>query len=282
MEKQPFVAGAALPVSRLEEYIDWLVDGQRDLEIQDPFRPDVLDGDWLSLARQARTLLVSAGHEGRVGIHGPFDGLPMVTIDPKLRAVATARFLQGLDFAEEVGATHMVVHSPWLNLGHSFIPHSPYYRREDIISRAHDTLVPAVKRAEQIGCTLVIENIFDQHTQPWIDLISSFESDHVRASIDVGHAFIMHRAGGASPDAFVRAAGPLLEHLHLQDTDGLSDRHWPPGAGNINWFALFDALSELDHNPRLILELHDYDLIEEGAAYLFERGFTAEPEYEPA
>jgi sugar phosphate isomerase/epimerase len=280
MEKQPFVAGAALPVSRLAEYLDWLEDGERDLEIQDAFRPDVLDGDWLSLARQARALL--ANYPGRVGIHGPFDGLPMVTIDPKIRAVVTGRLLQGLDFAEEVGATHMVVHSPWLNLGHPFIPHSPYYPREDLIGRAHETLSPAVKRAESIGCTLVIENIFDQHPQPWIDLITSFESDAVRASIDVGHAFIMQRAGGASPDAFVRAAGPLLAHLHLQDTDGLSDRHWPPGAGNINWFALFDALSALDQNPRLILELHDYDLIEDGAAFLFERGFTAEPEYEPA
>jgi sugar phosphate isomerase/epimerase len=280
MTKQPFVAGAALPVSRLEEYIDWLVGAQRDLEIQDPFRPEVLDGDWRPLAKQARALLQH--HTGRVGIHGPFDGLPLVTIDPKIREVVTARLLQGLDFAEEVGATHVVVHSPWLNLGQAFIPHSPYYARSDIIGRAQHTLAPAVKRAEQIGCTLVIENIFDQHPQPWIDLIASFDSSAVRASIDVGHAFIMHRAGGASPDAFVRAAGTLLEHLHLQDTDGLSDRHWPPGAGNINWFALFDALNALDHNPRLILELHDYDLIEDGAAFLYESGYTAEPEYEPA
>ncbi len=280
MPKQTFIAGAALPVSKLEAHRDWLVDGQRDLEIQDAFRPEVLDGGWRSLARQARNTLT--GYSGRLGIHGPFDGLPIVTTDPMIRAVVTARLLQGLDFAEEVGATHMVVHSPWLNLGHPFIPHSPYYERKDIIGRAQQTLAPAVKRAEQIKCALVIENIFDQHTAPWIELIQSFNSGYVRASIDVGHAYIMHRAGGASPDAFVRAAGPLLEHLHLQDTDGLSDRHWRPGVGNVNWFALFEALQQLDHTPRLILELHDYDLIQEGALWLADNGFVVEPEFELA
>lgn len=280
MEKQPFIAGAALPVSRLEEFRDWLIDGQRDLEIQDAFRPEVLDGDWRSLARQAREAL--KGYSGRLGIHGPFDGLPLSTTDPKVREVVTSRLLQGLNFAEAVGATHMVVHSPWLNLGHPFIPHSPYYERNDIIGRVQQTLAPAVKRAEQIECSLVIENIFDQHPAPWVELIESFDSSFVRASIDVGHAYIMHRAGGASPDAFVRAAGPLLEHLHLQDTDGLSDRHWRPGVGNINWFALFDALNTLDHNPRLILELHDHDEIHAGALWLYDNGFVDEPEYEPA
>jgi sugar phosphate isomerase/epimerase len=267
-----FTIGTALPVSQLEAYRDWLIEGQRDLEIQDPFRPDVLDGDWRAVAGEARRIL--NGHTGRLGIHGPFDGLALMSFDPKVQNVACERLMQGLDFAEEVGATHMVVHSPWLTLGHPFVPSSPYYKREDMIGRVHQTLGSAVKRAEQIKCALVIENIFDLHPTPWIELIKSFGSDHVRASIDVGHAFVMHRAGGAPPDAFVREAGPLLEHLHIQDTDGLSDRHWCPGDGELNWFALFDALRGLDHAPRLVLELHDYGRVRDGAAYLAERGFV--------
>jgi sugar phosphate isomerase/epimerase len=132
-----------------------------------------------------------------------------------------------------------------------------------------------VKRAEQIGCTIVIENIFDTSPALWLDLIRSFNSPHVRASIDVGHAYIMHKMGGAPPDAFVRAAGDLLAHVHVQDTDGLSDRHWCPGDGHINWFALFDALSSVTSTPRLVLELHDYAQVQRGAAFLADHGFVA-------
>jgi sugar phosphate isomerase/epimerase len=273
MLHSPYIVGAALPVSQLEAHRDWLVERQRDLEIQDPFRPEVLDGDWRAVARQVRRLLT--GYSGRLGIHGPFDGLVLASSDLRVQQVATERLQQGLDFAEEVGATHMVVHSPWRNLGHYFIPISPYYTLADAIDRAHRVLDPLVRRAEGIGCTLVIENIYDTHPGPWIDLITSFGSDLVRASVDVGHAYIMHQAGGAPPDAFVRTAGVLLGHVHLQDTDGLSDRHWAPGDGEINWFALFDALRAFNGSPRLILELHDCSRVRDGAAWLAARGFVA-------
>ena len=261
--------GAAMPIDQLETHTDWLKSQQRDLEIQDPFRPDVLDGNWKPLAQRAKQLL--SGYTGRMGIHGPFDGLALMSIDPKVSQVAASRLLQALDFAEEIGATHMVVHSPFMAFGHAFVPTSPYYERSKMIERVHKTIENVLPRAEQIKCTLVIENIQDMHPTPWLELIRSFKSEYVRASIDVGHAFLMHRIGGASPDAFVREAGELLAHVHLQDTDGLSDRHWCPGNGNLNWYALFSALHALPHRPRLILELHDYAEIGTGAQYLAER-----------
>ena len=144
-----------------------------------------------------------------------------------------------------------------------------------MIARVHQTIGRVAKRAAEIKCALVIENIFDLHPGPWIELVRSFASDYVRASIDVGHAFVMHRAGGAPPDAFVREAGPLLEHVHVQDSDGLSDRHWCPGDGEVNWFALFEALRDLKHQPRLLLELREYDRICDGAAFLAARGFAS-------
>lgn len=49
--------GAALPVSALAEYKAWLIEEQRDLEIQDAFNPAVLDGNWQDLFRQAKAIL---------------------------------------------------------------------------------------------------------------------------------------------------------------------------------------------------------------------------------
>ncbi len=264
--------GAAMPIDQITHHIDWLLEHQRDLEIQDPFRPDVLDGDWKSLVKEAKTAL--NGYTGRLGIHGPFEGLALMSIDPKVNEVAANRLLQALDFAEDIGATHMVVHSPFMAFGHPFVPISPYYDRNKTFGRMHKTFEKVLPRAEQIKCTLVIENIQDLHPTPWIELIRSFQSDYIRASIDVGHAYLMHRIGGAPPDAFVREAGELLAHVHLQDTDGLSDRHWCPGRGHLNWYAFFSAVSELSQSPRLILELHDYAEIRQGAEHLNHQGLA--------
>jgi hypothetical protein len=46
--------GAAMTVAQLADHRAWLLDGQRDLELQDPVFAAVLDGDHAALARQAR------------------------------------------------------------------------------------------------------------------------------------------------------------------------------------------------------------------------------------
>lgn len=267
----PFV-GAAMPIAQIAEHRDWLLDGQRDLEIQDPFMPEVLDGDWRAATRHARDLL--DGHTGRVGIHGPFMGLNILSYDPKIRAVVAERLLHGLAFATEVGATHMVIHSPFMFFGSPFLPHTPANRLADDIALVHATLERVVPAAEQAGCTLVIENIQDTNPAPLLALVRSFESERVRMSIDVGHALLMQRIGGPTPDQWVRDAGELLEHVHLQDSDGHLDRHWTPGRGNINWYALFEALGTLARRPRLILEVREKTEIRAGAAFLAAQGLV--------
>jgi hypothetical protein len=37
------VLGAAMPIAQIEEYREWLIADQRDLEIQDACLPDTLD-----------------------------------------------------------------------------------------------------------------------------------------------------------------------------------------------------------------------------------------------
>ena len=67
---QPIQIGAALMVADLTRYRDWLIAGQRDLEIQDFLLPGVLTGDWQARVDAAKARL--DGFTGRLGIHGPF------------------------------------------------------------------------------------------------------------------------------------------------------------------------------------------------------------------
>ena len=262
--------GAAMPSSALPAQRDWLQAG-RDLELQDAVSHLVLDSDWRSHAARIRAEL--GDHPGRLGIHGPFWGLTVMASDPAVRAVTVARLRRGLEFAAELGATHMVIHSPFDFFGHPLVAHTSSTGLGDQIGVVHDTLREVVALAQSVGCTLMMENIRDLNPAPLLSLVRSFGSESVRVSIDVGHAHLMQSRGGPSPNHWIVEAGDLLGHLHLQDNDGMLDRHWRPGQGTIHWPAVFRALRDVGGEPRLILEIPS-DEIELGAQYLATGGLA--------
>lgn len=260
------VLGAALPLDGLRLHRDWILDKQRDLEIQDFFWAEVLNGDWKPLAEAIRKEL--DGYTGRLGIHGPFWGFTIDSLDPDVRAVVRKRMAQGLDVCAALGATQMVIHSPYTTWDANNLDSLPG-AAAGMVERVHDTLREAVRRAEDMGVVLVLENIEDKDPHQRVALARSFDSPSVRVSIDTGHANYAHGSTGAPPvDFYVTAAGPMLHHVHLQDTDGHADRHWNPGEGNIAWRAVFRALAAIDANPRLILEVRDKTTLLAGVRYL--------------
>lgn len=260
------VLGAALPLEGLRFHRDWILDKQRDLEIQDFFWAEVLNGDWKPLAEAIRKEL--DGYTGRLGIHGPFWGFTIASLDPDVRALVRKRMAQGLDVCAALGATQMVIHSPYTTWDANNLDSLPG-AAASVIERVHDTLGEAVRRAEDMGVVLVLENIEDKDPHQRVALARSFDSPSVRVSLDTGHANYAHGSTGAPPvDFYVTAAGPMLHHVHLQDTDGHADRHWNPGEGNIAWRAVFRALAAIDAHPRLILEVRDKTTLLAGVRYL--------------
>ncbi len=249
MTDEPIVVGAAMLAEELPHFREWLLERQRDLEIQDAINPAVLEGDWKPIIRDIKTYL--DGYTGRMGIHGPFIDLPLGAIDPKIRAVVVERYKQALGFAAELGATHMVIHSPIQHLG------KPQNKPQRTMNRVAETLQEVLPLAQEANCTLVIENIFGKRPDWHADLVRTCDSEFIRASIDTGHAYINHMDVAPPPDTWIRQVGDLLGHIHLQDTDGYSDRHWAPGQGSIKWYSVFRAIAKLEQRPRLIIEMMD-------------------------
>lgn len=266
------VIGACLPVPALETHRNWLFEMDRDIELQSFHMADVLDGDWQPLAEQANRLL--DGHKGRIGIHGPFWGFAVHSMDPAIRRVVESRMTQGLDVCAAVNGTHMVIHSPYTTWDHNNLDNVPG-SRDKVIEYTHDTLSRVVKRAEDQGVVLVLENIMDKDPAERRVLVDSFGSDALQLSVDTGHAQLAHGSAGAPPvDYFIQDAGTQLAHVHLQDADGYADRHWSIGEGNILWASVFRAIAALGHSPRLVLELRDNTLIRDSMAYLAARGLA--------
>ncbi|MEO1470390.1 MAG: sugar phosphate isomerase/epimerase family protein [Pseudomonadota bacterium] len=263
---QPLEIGACLRIAEIADHRDWLFERARDIEIQDFMTFAALTTDRADLIAAAKAAL--DGHRGRVGIHGPFEGLDIDNKDPELRPLITARFLAALEAAEAIGARQMVMHSPydrWFK--HNL--HSWKGYPEAKLARIHEVLAPVVARAGDAGVTLVIENIEDVDPATRRAMVESFDSDAIALSIDTGHAHLARRMSGAPPvDYFVRDAGARLAHVHVQDLDGHADRHWAPGEGEIEWEAVFRALADAESAPHLVLELRNKADIPKGFRYL--------------
>lgn len=250
---------------------DWICEPGRTIEIQDFCGIGVLEGDTDDLV--ARWTAELADHHGARGIHGPFFGLDLSTPDREVRAVVQKRFLQALEIAEALSATHMVVHSPYtywhvLNRG-NYPGIGP-----SLIEAAAECLAPVLDRAAGIGCTLTLENIDDTDPMDRVRMVQQIGHANLRVSLDTGHAHLAHGRYTAPPAVdFVAPAAGLLGHVHLQDADGYADRHWHPGDGTIPWRPMFDALAACDPAPRLILEVaRDFARLPATVAALEARG----------
>ncbi len=266
------VLGAAMSIEELETHRSWMLEKPRDLEIQDFCNGRVLESDWQPLVNRAKTLL--DGHAGRLGIHGPFFNLPLDPWDHDIQAIVQKRMNQGLDVCAALGADLMVVHSPYSTWDGNNLDNYPNARASKV-ERVHDTMGAVVKRAEDLGVVLAIENIEDIDPHDRVRLAESFNSPAVAVSIDTGHALYAHGSTGAPPvDYYAIAAGNRLRHVHLQDADGHADRHWSLGEGVMHWPAFFAAISMLQSNPRLIIEIRDKSKIQASAAHLAALGLA--------
>jgi sugar phosphate isomerase/epimerase len=264
------VLGAAMAVGDISRHRDWLLEAPRPLEIQDFIFSGVLDGDWRTLADIALKKL--DGHEGPLGIHGPFWDLSLSATDPLIREVVRKRFLQALDVCAHLGADLMVVHSPFSDWHeqNGFM----FGGDADVIEDALVTMGPVAERARELGVTLAVENIEERFAERRLALVEALGRDVAGVSLDTGHAHYAHAKGGRPVDAHARTAGEALVHVHLQDADGYADRHWAPGLGTILWKPLFETLAESCPNARLILELRDHSTIPQGARHLVDLGLA--------
>lgn len=264
------IIGAQLTVLDLPRHRDWLFDKNRDLELPEFCMADILRAPdvFIDMARQRLD-----GWHGRLGIHGPFSGFELDCRDREMRAVIQVRLAQAMEVAERLGAVQMVLHSPFDPWDQSNLTGTERQRR---ISALLETLTPCLRRAEAAGVMIVIENIRDVDPAERAALIAAAASPALRLSVDTGHAnWAHHLCGAPSAAGFIEAAGPMLGHVHLQDTDGLADRHWSLGQGNIDFASVFAALAALEQAPHLIVEINEFDRVEESVAHLASLGLAA-------
>jgi len=125
----------------------------------------------------------------------------------------------------------------------------------DAFRRSLDELL---RMAETLGIRLACENM-PSHGRPRpgvlmeeVRAVIDGYPDEVGLCLDTGHAYM----SGLDPAAEARIAGERLMALHLQDTDGVADRHWMPGQGDVDWAELYAALTTMGFDGAWTFEVH--------------------------
>lgn len=107
----PLKIGACLAPHEIADHRDWLFGAGRDIELQGFSTHKDLTTEFEDRIAAAKAAL--NGFAGRLGLHGPYEGLDMDNKDPEVRPVITARYLKALEAAARIGARQMVLHSPF-------------------------------------------------------------------------------------------------------------------------------------------------------------------------
>jgi len=109
-----------------------------------------------------------------------------------------------------------------------------------------------IKRYEDIGVRVVLENVVEHSPELLIRLIDTVGSSSLGLCFDIGHATL---CSTLSPAAWVEQMQARLLHVHLHDNHGKTDEHLPIGSGIIDFDAFFAALKKWAPQATVSLEI---------------------------
>jgi sugar phosphate isomerase/epimerase len=227
-----------------------LVDADLDLFLRYRINPEigidaaVLDRrDGLPLERVASLL---GEHGLAVTLHGPFMDLAPGALDEKIREVTVRRLLETMDFVSLFRPRNLVFH-----VGYDDRCYGDY--RREWLNGSLATWEPVVRKAEELGVVLALENVYEQTPDMIATLLGAISSNNVGFCLDVGH----QNAFATAPlKEWLATLGPRLKEIHLHDNGGRRDDHGPIGSGSVPFSELFDYLLERGLRPVITLEPH--------------------------
>ena len=208
-----------------------------------------------------KTLLQEMEAEGLTfaDAHAPFGPMrDLICPVAEARPQMLLRLKLTLQIAAEMGVKTITVHT-----GNE--THYPDYDLEvmyDYMKRSLEELLPF---AEHLGITVCIENIWYRINTPerLLGIKKEFPTDALGFCYDSGHANLLDK-GRNLPDSPMyqiwkdvppqfddRILDKMLPHVvncHLHDNNGLSDQHFNPGRGIIDWKHTIGLLKQA---PRL-------------------------------
>jgi hexulose-6-phosphate isomerase len=161
-----------------------------------------------------------------------------------------------LEAAHELGTENLLVvpgavHIPWI-ADHEPVPLDVCDRR------AREAVAKLLPRAEKLGVSLNIENIFFNgyllSPADMIAFVDPFKSKHVKVHFDTGNIMLFQY-----PEDWIAALGGRIKNVHLKEfskkgTDHSLDSFRTLLDGTTNWPAVLDAFDKINYRGYLTFE----------------------------
>jgi sugar phosphate isomerase/epimerase len=211
---------------------------------------DVLDGLIPEELTAIAEALSANGQE--TTIHGPFMDLNPGSTEPLLRQATMHRFHQALDAALILKPRIMVLHpgyDKW-RYGES---------QDSWLKHSIDGWQEVLERVRSIGCTIAVENIFEEEPATLRALLEAIDSPLVRHCFDVGHWNLFGKVGMAE---WFAELGDYIVEAHIHDNRGERDNHAPLGEGNIDFDLFFRLMGQYAPDAAWTIEAHSREALE--------------------
>jgi len=164
----------------------------------------------------------------------------------RIQKAINAEFTHAFRAAQMLGAKKITLHSETLS--------PSIQNRESHVQNTIASLKILHKEATNLGLDLLIENL-DSKSFSIKEFGTLFSEVDMGMTLDVGHA---STARGEGLDAYLRAFGPRIRHVHLHDNMGSNDDHLPLGAGRMDVKKVVETLKSKYDNT-ITLEVHADD-----------------------
>lgn len=153
-----------------------------------------------------------------------------------------------LDAGKALGAEYTLV-----SAGHAGEAATPKQIRQRLVL----SLQELASHAERIGHTIVLETLTPYETNACItaedlkEVLDAVDSEYLMGMCDIVVPFVCNEP----ILGYLDKLGPRMRHLHIVDSDGVSDSHLVPGDGCIPLAEVLAGLHAYDYKGRATIEL---------------------------
>ena len=233
---------AHVPFHLLEQNIDLIIEKRINPEVY--FSAEALD----ALVPEAVGAIadVMSTHGVQCTIHSPFIDLNPGSTEPLVRDVTMRRFGQVLDAASILKPQVMVFHPGYdrWRYGDS---------QDKWLKHSIDNWQMILERIDAIGCTVAIENIFEEDPSTLRSLLEAIDSPRIRHCFDIGHFNLFSKV---SLEEWFSELGGYIAETHVHDNFGIKDDHLPLGDGEIDFDRFFPLMQQHASEAVYTIEAH--------------------------
>lgn len=164
------------------------------------------------------------------------------------------RLIRSIEVASILGADNIIIHAVKM-------PDETLF--EEFNLKFYKSFIPY---CEKFNICVSVENLFGMVTvgdkteftpvfsdpQKHISFIKKINSKYINACVDVGHSAI---TGYLPEEVLAQFGNDTLKALHIHDNHFTNDDHALPGEGIMDWDKITKALSGINYNADLTLEI---------------------------